>query len=112
VRRLAGAAFTAAAVAGLAWAIRTGNGAVPGFVLGVFGTATVQAAVWMAVGALGKTRHPLAVGAAAAAFLLKLPVLVAFWILSRPFGSEGPNAFVAGLLLVYSGTLAWALVKR
>lgn len=112
MRRLAGAAFAVAAVAGLVWAIRTGSGAVPGFVLGVVGTASVQAAVWMAVRKLGRTRHPLAMGAAAAAFLLKLPVLVAFWILSRPFGSEGPNAFVAGLLLVYCGTLVWALGER
>lgn len=112
MNRLAGLALAAGAVAGLAWAVRTGAGAVPGFALGVVGTAAAQAAAWLAVRSLGASRHPLALGAAAAAFLLKLPVLVALWIVSGSFGSEGPNAFVAGLLLVYCGTLAWALRVR
>ncbi len=112
MRRLLVPALVLAAAGGWIWAWRHGGGAAGGFLLGVVGTAAVQAASWAAVRLLGSSRHPLALGAAGAAVLLKLPLLVALWVASRSFGSEGPNAFAAGLVLVYSGTLAWALLKR
>ncbi|MCX7800195.1 MAG: hypothetical protein N2109_07630 [Fimbriimonadales bacterium] len=107
------AGFAAVAAAGSAWAwLRWGPAAFGGFLLGVLGTAAAQAIGWIAVRLAGSARSPLAIGLGGLAYLLKLPLLVALWMLSRGLGSEGPNAFVAGLALVYCGTLAWAATKR
>lgn len=106
------AVFLSAAAAGSVWAwLGWGPSALGGFLLGVWGTALAQALGWLAVRLAGSVRSPAAVGFGGMAYLLKLPLLAALWMLSRGFGSEGPNAFVAGLALVYCATLAWASTR-
>ena len=44
-------------------------------------------------------------------FLIKLPLLYALWTLSQSLGGSAPGCFLAGVLLVYSGLVAWAVSR-
>jgi hypothetical protein len=90
---------------------------VAGFALGLFATAFNNWATW---GVIALTGPPPTDEAAVRrratftvlAFLLKLPLWVAFVLLARRIGEGALPCFLGGLALVYFATIGWALARR
>ena len=104
-------------------AIALAGAAVIGSIAGLCGMAMGFAGA--AVGVAGLILATKLAGAAASAgakpglgvfatllvFLVKLPLLYVLWTLSQSLGGSAPGCFLAGVLLVYSGLVAWAVSR-
>ena len=87
-----------------------------GMILGLFGTTFNLWAMWKIITLIGKASEvgrPQRVGATLTvlAFLVKLPLFVALGIVAQRLGGAAPGCFLAGLGLVYSALIGWALTR-
>jgi hypothetical protein len=94
-----------------------GEQGLKGAVLGLGGTGFNTLALWGIVRLLGysfEKGNPPKLGSiiSVIAFFIKLPLFIAFGILAQRIGGAAPTCFLAGLALVYSCLVGWALAKR
>ena len=104
-------------------ALALAGAALIGSVNGLFGMAMGLAGA--AVGVAGLILATKLAGAAATAgakpslgvlltvivFLAKIPLFFVLWTLSQSLGGSAPGCFLAGVLLVYFGLVAWAVSR-
>jgi hypothetical protein len=91
-----------------------GESGLKGVVLGLFATGfnilALAGVVWL-LGKAHKSGQPPRLGASFAvlAFLIKLPLFVAFGVLANRMGGAAPTCFLLGLGMVYCALIGWAL---
>ncbi len=93
-----------------------GERGLKGAALGVFATGFNTVALWGVVRLLGyafEQGSPPRIGASFAvlAFLIKLPLFIAFGVLAQRIGGPAPACFLIGLAMVYSCLVGWALAQ-
>jgi hypothetical protein len=94
-----------------------GEQGLKGAALGVFATGFNTLALWGIVRLFGYAYQkgtPPRLGASFAviAFLIKLPLFIAFGVLAQRIGGPAPACFLLGLAMVYSCLVGWALVQN
>lgn len=101
----------------LAGAALVGNvNGLYGMTMGLTG-ATVGAAGLILVtkltgaAATAGAKPSLGVAASLFIFVIKIPLLYVLWTLAQSLGGSAPGCFLAGVLLVYSGLVAWAVSR-
>lgn len=101
----------------LAGAAIIGNiGGLYGMTMGLAGAAVGVAGLILATKLAGAAasagaKPGLGVFATLLVFLIKLPLLYVLWSLAQSLGGSAPGCFLAGVLLVYSGLVAWAVSR-
>jgi hypothetical protein len=94
-----------------------GEQGLKGAALGLGGTGFNILALWGIVRLLGysfQKGNPPKLGSiiSVIAFFIKLPLFIAFGIIAQRIGGAAPTCFLAGLALVYSCLVGWALAQR
>jgi hypothetical protein len=97
--------------------VLAGDKGVKGAALGLGATGFNILALWAIVRLLGysfQKGSPPRLGASLSviAFFIKLPLFIAFGVLAQRIGGPAPACFLAGLALVYSCLVGWALAQR
>ncbi len=97
--------------------VAQGSRAASGFFAGTIATATSMFGTWMGivfVGKLMKESAPSWQGAIfpIVAMVIKLPVILGAMVWVLRLGQPAPSWFLAGLALVYSVTIWWAVTRQ
>ena len=87
-----------------------------GMAMGLAGAAVGVAGLILATKLAGAAasagaKPGLGVFATLLVFFIKLPLLYVLWTHSQALGGSAPGCFLAGVLLVYSGLVAWAVSR-
>jgi len=93
-----------------------GLSGLQGMAMGVFASLFNLWAMWKIIQLSGKASlvgQPQRVGATliVLAFLVKLPLFVALGLAAQRIGGAASGCFLAGLGLVYSALVGWALTR-
>ena len=113
-----GAAFAAALLLTAVISATVGRiKGLEGFILGTAGSAFNLWALWAIIGVASRSAaagQPPRRGTfvIVLAFLVKLPVFIALGLLANRIGGAAPTCFLAGIGLVYSALVGWALAQR
>lgn len=94
-----------------------GGTALAGYLLGVGATAFNLIALWLVIRLLGAPpeegpKRVLSTGWVVVAFFAKLPLFVLLGQQAHRLGGAAPGCFLAGIALVYSLLVGWALQPR
>ncbi|MBS1724227.1 MAG: hypothetical protein JSS66_14890 [Armatimonadetes bacterium] len=97
--------------------IAGGQQGLAGLFLGIVGTSVSMLGTWLGVRWVGKVLaddSPRWQGAVVpvAAVVIKLPLIVGAMLWAQRLGGAAPSWFLAGLALVYSATVKWALSRQ
>lgn len=84
-----------------------------GLVCSLFGVAVL----WYLIGVIGKAMteggNPgLGTMLSVLGVFLKIPLYVVGWLAANRLGAPAPGCFLAGLMLVYFGVVAWAMARN
>lgn len=93
-----------------------GESGLIGMALGLAGAAVGVAGLILVtrlagVAASAGAKPSLGVLLTAIVFFAKIPLFFALWTLAQSLGGSAPGCFLAGILLVYSGLVAWAVSR-